>query len=122
MIKLLISNRLPRGRKLVVPLSAAICASLLQPAAAMAQNRQTSVVKLETMAQLCSVRQREILAHNKARIEAGIAYLNTKDSGLKAQHLRIVEASRISATEAEVSWQRLSCLDVLSRPLPPSGR
>jgi DNA-binding transcriptional regulator GbsR (MarR family) len=89
---------------------------------AFAQSRPNSSVKIETLYQLCNIRQREIIAHNKAAIEAGINYLNTKDGVTRDQMMRAIEGYRSSAKEAEDSWYKLGCFDLLYKTPQPNSR
>lgn len=88
----------------------------------MAQSRQPPVVKIDTLYQLCNVRQREILAHNKAAIEAGIAYVNNKNGADRDKILQSIEGYRSSAKNAEDSWYRLGCFDLLYKQSQSSSR
>lgn len=79
-------------------------------------------VKLDTLYQLCSLRQRELLVYAKAAAETTYDYLNAKDLGQKNRLMEMIRASREAGAQAEISWQRLGCFDLMYRLPQASGR
>ena len=89
---------------------------------AFAQKKPTEIIMLDTLSQLCSLRQREILNFNKLAIEETNNYKKSKDEASKSRSLLVIKNAREAAADAEISWQRLSCFEHLYRPSRQEGR
>lgn len=108
-----VHGRSHRWSKIASQMIALMMIAAPVPGMAQAQKRQGAAVRLDTLYQLCSLKQREILAHNKAILEAGVIYMSTADAAKRAQTIRTIETYRQSAAQAELSWQRLGCYDLM---------
>lgn len=87
------------------------------PQTAMAQ------LKIGSVQDLCRIREREILFHAGALLRQTTAYLNEADIERKTAISIELNATRQMATEAETSWQRLSCFMLLyGSPVLAGGR
>lgn len=102
-------------------LLAALCVTAA-PIPAAAQGRPAQTVRLDTLFQLCALKQREIIAHHKSIMESSIAYANARDPGAKDRLLQTIKSERQAAADAELTWQRLSCFELLYRSPQPAGR
>lgn len=87
------------------------------------QARPRDPIKLDTIYQLCAMRQREILAHNRSVMEASLRFAAAKDQAARESSRKSIELFKQAATTAEISWERLSCFEILYRtPQAASGR
>jgi len=106
---------LKHGRVGVCFTFAAIFALVFIARPAFAEKKPNEMVMLDTLYQLCSLRQREILALNKLAIEETIKYNKSKDEASKPRTLLAIRSSKDAAERAEISWQRLNCFEYMYR-------
>lgn len=94
---------------------ATVYAFLVASCPAFAEKAPSGMVLLDSLNQLCNIRQREILAFNKLIIQESINYIKSKDETSKARGLLAIKSAKEAAGFAEISWQRLNCYDHLYR-------
>lgn len=69
--------------------------------------------KIENMYDLCRMRERVIIAHSKAIVTQTISYLDEREPRRKNDKRAAIDAEQVLLEQAELSWQRIGCVDLL---------